>query len=631
LSSITEGAAQGAIPAEREGVSTVGTLARLAAWLDQGLFGALLLVIACSPFEAGYPPIGRFLNATFTNLELTLLLLGAAWALKLLVDPAARSRLLRLPLLWPFLALVAASVLSTLFGEYKALGVQATYRVFMGGVVMASVWESLRSTRRLLAALFTLIGVALLAAVLGLLEFAPWFDIEPMLAAFKPMPTTVAGALRLSGSFEYANGAAFYLEMVLPVALGLAVLFSSRRLTRSIEDWTIPERAQRALQLVLFIVCGVLAVALLLTLSRAALLGTGLALVVFALAALLRGRSPDSRFVRSLVLKSLGLAGITALIWAGIIYATQPVFRLRLTSENDRNWYNASYQPGEVPELAAGDWVTVPVTLRNDGPMVWQASGALPVHVSYHWLSDDKKTALVFEGARTPLPRDVGPGESVEVQATLLAPPKPGAYYLQWDLVHERVVWFSFKTGVASEATRHVVEASDSPTVPTHRRVPPSNMPAPVVVQGIPATDTVERGKLWQSALKMFLAHPLTGVGPDGFRNLRGQYENVTNWNRNIFTNNTYIEIFTNLGILGGLAFMWLGGLALWLALARVVRAPPDARWAISLGVGASLVAFFLHGFLDYFLFSTPLYVIFWLLIGVSSFTFDPPRLKLEP
>jgi len=253
--------------------------------------------------------------------------------------------------------------------------------------------------------------------------------------------------------------------------------------------------------------------------------------------------------------------------------------------------------------------------------MTWQANGALPVYLSYHWLSDDKKTALVFEGARTPLPYDLEPGESVSVDANLLAPPKPGAYYLQWDLVQERVIWFSNKTGVAGDLTRHVVQESGAASVPTHPKVPPSDMPAPVALEQIPATDTIERTKLWQSALKMFLAHPLTGVGPDGFRNLRGEYEGITSWNHNIFTNNTYIEFFTNLGILGGLAFLWLGGLALWRAGRGVLRGPLDARWAIGLGVGASLVAFFFHGFLDYFLFSTPLYVIFWLLLGVATVT----------
>src|SRR5438105_8438506 len=89
-------------------------------WLDRGLYGALLLAPVLGPFESGYPPLGRFVVATFTDLEAALILLGAIWALKLAIDPAARQRLLRLPLLPPILALLAATVVSTAFGEYKS-------------------------------------------------------------------------------------------------------------------------------------------------------------------------------------------------------------------------------------------------------------------------------------------------------------------------------------------------------------------------------------------------------------------------------------------------------------------------------------------------------------------------------
>jgi O-antigen ligase len=117
----------------------------------------------------------------------------------------------------------------------------------------------------------------------------------------------------------------------------------------------------------------------------------------------------------------------------------------------------------------------------------------------------------------------------------------------------------------------------------------------------------------------MFVAHPVTGVGPDGFRNLYGEYAGVTQWNKNIYTNNTYIEMFTNLGTLGGLAFLWLGGLALWTAFRALLRSPRGPLWLLGLGATASLVAFFVHGVADYFLFSTPLYMVFWFMLSVSG------------
>src|SRR5207249_9836730 len=111
-------------------------------------------------------------------------------------------------------------------GEYRDMGYHYLYRLLMGAVVCLSAWEALWGTRRLLVAVGTLVAAGFVSAVLGLLEFAPWFNIEPWLAAFKPMPTTVGGALRLSGTFEYANGAAMFFEMLLPLALGVYLFWS---------------------------------------------------------------------------------------------------------------------------------------------------------------------------------------------------------------------------------------------------------------------------------------------------------------------------------------------------------------------------------------------------------------------
>jgi O-antigen ligase len=129
---------------------------------------------------------------------------------------------------------------------------------------------------------------------------------------------------------------------------------------------------------------------------------------------------------------------------------------------------------------------------------------------------------------------------------------------------------------------------------------------------------TVNRAQLWRVALRMFRQHPLTGVGPDGFRNLYGKYAGVTSWNKNIYTNNTYIEMFTNTGLLGGLAFVALIVLALVRLTRNIVTQPTGARWVLAAGVSAASVAFFLHGFADYFLFTTPIFVMFWLCLSIS-------------
>jgi hypothetical protein len=590
------------------------TRARTASMADRLLFGAILLAIAMMPFEAGYPPLGRFLWAKFTNLEVALFALGGVWALKMAVDPSARVRFARLPLLMPIAALVLASALSTVFGEYKSLGVQFIYRLLMGTLVYVSVAEGLRARRRLIMALATLVSAGLLSAVLGLLEFVPGINIEPWLRAFKPQPTTVGGVLRLSGSFEYANGAAVFFEMLLPLTLGLIVLFSSRRLTaQTFGEGRVAERRRRAWLAALFVCTGIFAMALLLTLSRAALAGLLVALGVFGLAALLRRARGE--WVTGKVWRSLGVAiGVIAVAGA-YIYVTQPIFRLRLVTENDSIWYKSQVVAGQLPPMIARDVVTVPVTLRNEGPMIWRAEGVLAVRASYHWLDATKSGYVIMDGARTPLPHDVMPRESVGVNAIVLTPPKAGDYYLEWDVVQENVTWFSVKGGPAAEPVRVSV---GEPSISQPARLPPANLPPPTKIEDISDTSTISRMALWRVAFAMFQTHPITGVGPDGFRNLYGEYAGVTVWNKNIFTNNTYIEMFTNLGLLGGLAFLWLAGLALWRAGRNVIREELSAFWVIGLAATASLVAFFFHGFADYFLFSTPMYTIFWLLMALS-------------
>src|SRR3954453_22820823 len=129
--------------------SVVSPRSSVLVWTDRLLFSALMLALAMSPFEAGYRPLTRFFAARLTNLELTLLVLTAAWLLRLAVDPSARRRLVRMPLLLPVLALILATIVSWVFGEYTALGANYLYRLLMGAVVCLAAWEALNGTRRL--------------------------------------------------------------------------------------------------------------------------------------------------------------------------------------------------------------------------------------------------------------------------------------------------------------------------------------------------------------------------------------------------------------------------------------------------------------------------------------------------
>jgi hypothetical protein len=74
----------------------------------------------------------------------------------------------------------------------------------------------------------------------------------------------------------------------------------------------------------------------------------------------------------------------------------------------------------EVCEIPAGAELLAPVEVQNTGAQTWWAHGKRPVNLSYHW-HDRKGNVIEHDGLRTPLPRDIGPGESVRLSGLLRA------------------------------------------------------------------------------------------------------------------------------------------------------------------------------------------------------------------
>jgi hypothetical protein len=100
-------------------------------------------------------------------------------------------------------------------------------------------------------------------------------------------------------------------------------------------------------------------------------------------------------------------------------------------------------------EMLEGETVLADVTIKNASSSTWpghlDSRARNAVNLSYHWL-DRKRQVVVFEGFRTPLPRDLNPGESVTLRAAIRAPEKAGKHVLQVTLV-QGVAWFSERDG----------------------------------------------------------------------------------------------------------------------------------------------------------------------------------------
>jgi SAM-dependent methyltransferase len=91
--------------------------------------------------------------------------------------------------------------------------------------------------------------------------------------------------------------------------------------------------------------------------------------------------------------------------------------------------------------------MTVRTRVTNEGDTVWRhaPAGARGVVAVGGHLFDESEALLSLDLFRTPLPRDVRPGETVEVIAAFLAPDRPGRFRVELDLVDEGITWFGHK------------------------------------------------------------------------------------------------------------------------------------------------------------------------------------------
>jgi hypothetical protein len=129
-------------------------------------------------------------------------------------------------------------------------------------------------------------------------------------------------------------------------------------------------------------------------------------------------------------------------------------------------------------QMTSGKTIFVNITVKNISPVTWPSKpdtkGRYAVNFSYHWLNQ-KGAPVVFEGLRTPLPQDLKPGESVNLNAAIQAPAKPGKYTLELTLVQEQAAWFPEKKG--AKLVLPVTVSEDGETAADIRRSEKTEQP----------------------------------------------------------------------------------------------------------------------------------------------------------
>ena len=114
--------------------------------------------------------------------------------------------------------------------------------------------------------------------------------------------------------------------------------------------------------------------------------------------------------------------------------------------------YRAAWGKPEVPPLVkAGATVPVTVTVTNAGDQTWVdipnsdgGTGRGAVRLAYQWwkAKDDAAPFIADDKTRADLTDPLEPGESATLTIMVKAPPSPGRYQLQLELVAELVHWF---------------------------------------------------------------------------------------------------------------------------------------------------------------------------------------------
>ena len=105
--------------------------------------------------------------------------------------------------------------------------------------------------------------------------------------------------------------------------------------------------------------------------------------------------------------------------------------------------YGAAYEllrgHHEMPAGGRADFV---VCATNSGFLDWSSDGPSAFNASYHW-RDARGRMAIADGLRTPLAAPAASGQSITTSVVVQAPPQPGRYTLEIDLVHEGVTWLS--------------------------------------------------------------------------------------------------------------------------------------------------------------------------------------------
>ncbi|MBC7333014.1 MAG: hypothetical protein H5T85_00880 [Actinobacteria bacterium] len=103
----------------------------------------------------------------------------------------------------------------------------------------------------------------------------------------------------------------------------------------------------------------------------------------------------------------------------------------------------------------------IKIEITNTSDFTWKSIGNNMVRIGYHFYGQDVAYSEYDNTTRTPLPKDVAPGESITVEVLINDIKEKGIYVIQIDPVLEGKFWFSAKGVPMLEGTAYFSSCSD--------------------------------------------------------------------------------------------------------------------------------------------------------------------------
>jgi hypothetical protein len=566
------------------------------------LFGACLAILF-SAFEVRQPVFSLW-TFNFTTAELAtdfFLVTVAIWAT---ASPARffSRRVLDLAVL----LFVISNYLSVLFAADQASALKFSLRMTSAGLVYLGISRLPARYRSHLVVGAAVVVTTLLVTGIGLVEnFVPGVDWHSLLSPLQEGVFTFGTYfnVRISASFPFPTVLSMYLELALPLVLAMGLwLMTMEKKTRAWRNrWAVAT---------ILAATAILAVQIF-TYTRSTLIATPASMLAGAGCALFFG------FPRR-VAACFGLAVLilAVLLAASVLFSDTMGARLGL--EDTGKHYEARYELLNFPDtVQPGGEYTAGLRLTNTSDVTWQKTGSGNFVVTYRWQGYPGEEHLgELDSLTTELPRDVAPGESVDVAARFATPDQAGKYILIVELVKTGVGWFS-----AGGVTPVVVPVDVGNPGGARFTIP--NPPEDFLWVD-PKQQSLSRAVLWRAALDIWKDHPVLGVGAGQFRKVYSEFVPGLQPDERIETNNIFLEALANTGLVGLAAMLFLLASAGWYQL-RVVTSrslEPSFR-LVSLGLLAALTAYVFHGILDFFLWQNGVTFLFFTLLGLTAWLME--------